>query len=221
MTCEQSQDFYQTMLEVDVLMDEVYETPSLSTFKSVWNSRAFGAVYYVLLAVLVAVTVMFHGAGEENPRRYFGFTGMVVLTRSMQDTLPQGSFILTRQVNPDTLRIGDDITFLRSENTVITHRIVGIEESFANTGERAFVTQGTANIAQDQQPVTAANVVGRVIFNSLFLGHFFTFVQNNLLLCLILLVLTHGLFFALRMVKKHRTIVPTIEPPAAFNIDAP
>jgi len=202
MTNEQHMSFCQTLLETDVLMDEVFGkavSPILSFVQTMWHSRVFGVVYYVLLALLVAVTVMFHGADEETPRHYFGFTGMVVLTRSMQNTLPQGSFVLVRNVDPNTLQVGDDITFLHSETAVITHRIVGIEEDFADTGGRAFITQGTANPARDQQPVLAINVVGRVVFNNMFVGQLFTFVQNNLLLCVILLVLLYGLFFGLRL----------------------
>lgn len=86
---------------------------------------------------------------------------------------------MTRSVAPETLEIGDDITYMVDETTSITHRIVGIEKHSADTGDYAFQTQGIANSRPDEKKVYAVNVVGKVIFHSVLLGTVLSAVREN------------------------------------------
>ena len=67
--------------------------------------------------------------------------------------------------SPNTLQIGDDITYMANQTTSVTHRIVGIMENYENTGQRAFEAQGVMNSEPDRQPVPAVNVVGKVVYH--------------------------------------------------------
>ena len=129
-----------------------------------------------------------------------GFSMFTVLTGSMQDEIPQGSLVITQQTDPRELKIGDDVTYLSSPTTTVTHRIVGIIENYNNTGQRAFETQGIMNAKPDEQPVPAGNVVGKVIFHSYALGRAFTVLSEHWLVFLILLVLTVALIKTLKIV---------------------
>jgi len=179
--------------------EKVITSEKKSWAKKVWQSSITGMVFYILLATVVVLGLMFQGPEDGIPRDFFGYSGMTVLTRSMQSEIPQGSFILTRNVDPSTLNIGDDITYMRSADRTFTHRIVGIYENFADTGARGFQTQGVDNVAPDAEIVIADNVIGRVVFQSRFIGQFLGFVRNHLLLSGLLVVLTFGLFFGLRL----------------------
>ena len=79
------------------------------------------------------------------------------------------------------------------------------------SGQPAFTTQGVANNSPDSRPVPAQNVVGKVIFCSLFLGKVLTFLRQYW--PWLLAVLLAGLCASLRVViqesRKDRKNPPT------------
>lgn len=75
-----------------------------------------------------------------------------------------------------------------SETTTVTHRIIGIEENYLNTGQRSFITQGVMNSEADRNPVAAVNVVGKVVWHNKLLGIVVSFGQANWPLVLFLIV---------------------------------
>lgn len=156
--------------------------------------------FYLFLIVLVVSAALLKGGDSGAPKSLAGFSMFTVLTGSMQDEIPQGSLVITQQTDPRELKIGDDVTYLSSPTTTVTHRIVGIIENYNNTGQRAFETQGIMNAKPDEQPVPAGNVVGKVIFHSYALGRAFTVLSEHWLVFLILLVLTGALIKTLKIV---------------------
>ena len=156
--------------------------------------------FYLFLIVLVVSAALLKGGDSGAPKSLAGFSMFTVLTGSMQDEIPQGSLVITQQTDPRELKIGDDVTYLSSPTTTVTHRIVGIIENYNNTGQRAFETQGIMNAKPDEQPVPAGNVVGKVIFHSYALGRAFTVLSEHWLVFLILLVLTVALIKTLKIV---------------------
>ena len=120
----------------------------------------------------------------------------------MQSEIPKGSLVIAQQVDPETLEIGDDITFMANQTTTVTHRIIGIIEDYEGTGQRAFETQGIMNDEPDAQPVPAVNVVGKVIFHSLVLGYIASFIGNYWPFLLFALAVVIGLIIALKRIYK-------------------
>lgn len=144
--------------------------------------------YGVMLALVVGVFVLRSGSGGA-PVSFAGYTAQIVLTSSMEEVIPKGSLVISKQVDPSTLQIGDDITYLVSQTTTITHRIIGITERYEDTGQRVFQTQGVMNDAPDKELVPAGNVIGKVVFHSMALGQAANFVSNNWPILIFLLVL--------------------------------
>lgn len=136
-------------------------------------------LFYVLIVALVLGAFMVKSGSGGQPTLIAGYSAFTVLSSSMEDTYPKGSLIVTRSVDANELEVGDDITYMASATSSITHRIIGITENYLDTGARAFETQGTMNANPDKEPVAAANVVGQVIFCSPLLGQAATFVGNN------------------------------------------
>ena len=137
-----------------------------------------------------------------SPRSLAGFTGMVVLSGSMQAEIPKGSLVIAQQVDPKTLQIGDDITFMANPTTTVTHRIIGIIEDYEDTGQRAFQTQGIMNDEPDAQPVPAVNVVGKVIFHSEVLGQIAGFMGQYWLFILFAAAVVIGLTVILKRIYQ-------------------
>lgn len=159
-------------------------------------------LFYAALIVFVLGVFLVKSGGNGAPVSIFGVSIHTVLTSSMQDELPKGTLVLTLQVDPASLQIGDDITYMRDETTTITHRIVGIIENYEETGQRAFETQGTMNKEKDSLPVPAANVVGKVIFHNDVLGHIMSFLNQYWQWMLLFIFLFIGLIWALRSWQK-------------------
>lgn len=137
-----------------------------------------------------------------EPFMIAGISAANVLTSSMEDVYPRGSLIITKQIDAKELKIGDDITFMVSEDSSITHRIIGITENYQGTGQRAFETKGTKNPNPDKEMVAAANVVGKVIFHSKVLGDFANFVKANWPILIFALIVLIGLISFLKWNAK-------------------
>ena len=163
--------------------------------------------YFVILG---AVLLAFSGTGKtaKSPRNILGFSYFTVLSGSMQQEIPKGALVLTKRIDAGELNIGDNITFLKSSNTTVTHKIVGIYENYGENGGRGFQTQGTNNSQPDRDAVPASNVVGKVIFSVPALGALLSMLSNNLILVLLflgfLLILSFSLQILFRVKKDEK-----------------
>ncbi len=152
--------------------------PPAKKKKSGW-SVAGNLFFYVMIFALVIGAFLYKSGSGGQPTMVAGYSAFTVLTSSMEDVYPKGSLIVTKRVEPEELKVGDDITYMISETSSVTHRIVGIMENYQDTGERAFETKGTRNEKADKDPVSAVNVVGKVIFCSKPMGAAANFVSAN------------------------------------------
>ncbi len=107
--------------------------------------------------------------------RLAGMRSYVVISGSMEPSIPVGSIVYSKLADPETLEKGDVIVFYSSDATTgggaegvipITHRVV---ENDPASGE--IITKGDANADNDLSPVTYYNVEGKVIFHIPRLGY--------------------------------------------------
>ncbi|MDR7301156.1 signal peptidase I [Haloactinomyces albus] len=123
-----------------------------------------GLVVLAAIALAASITVV--------PAIVGGRT-LTVLSGSMSPTIPAGSVVVTKSVEPASLRAGDVITFsTRGPDSLgnphrVTHRIVAVH---GKEGELSFTTRGDANDVVDAQPVAADDVIGKVWFDLPWLG---------------------------------------------------
>ena len=138
-------------------------------------------LFYGLLVCLVGGAFLF-SRGEKKP--IFGYSFLNVVTWSMESVIPQGSMVIVRQTPPADIRIGDDITYMKDAETLVTHRVIGITENFEGSGERGFETQGVDNDTPDFAIVPAVHVVGVVRTHIPRVGNWLEWLRNNLALTL-------------------------------------
>ena len=163
---------------------------------------AGSVAFYGVLLLLIVSALFIRATSNGSPRSLVGFTGMIVLTESMQSEIPKGSLVIAQQVDPKTLQIGDDITYMANQTTTVTHRIIGIIENYEDTGQRAFQTKGVMNAQPDKQPVPAANVVGKVVFHSVVLGMIAGFIGKYWMFLLFALAVIIGLVVVLKRIYR-------------------
>lgn len=137
----------------------------------------------VLLAVSMMIfTVISVTTFNRNDRSLFGFKMYIVNSDSMAATdFKAGSLILTKEVDPSTLKEGDIITFM-SQNTdsfgeTITHKIRKITTDAE--GNPGFITYGTTTDVDDETIVTYPYVLGKYTGHIAGLGTFFNFLKTT------------------------------------------
>ena len=162
--------------------------------------RRINALVSVLLifAVLLCLWVTFQviGKGYVN---LFGHSMFRVVTGSMEPTIPVGSLLVCRQVDMETVQVGDIICFRAQESAIfgqmVTHRVTGIFS--AADGRLLFETRGDANLTADGFMVSQTNFVGKVIWYtgaSNVLSSILSFFSNKIgfLACIIIPILILG-----------------------------
>lgn len=133
----------------------------------------------VILSVILLSNLIIIVKGALNPERppsAFGVTSMIVLSGSMSGDAPDhievGDLIITKSVDPETLKVGDVITYMEQGTTAVTHRIIGVND------DGSFKTKGDANNAEDREPVLPERIVGKYIFRIPKLGDIAMFAQT-------------------------------------------
>ena len=139
----------------------------MKTVKIIWNAITS------LLVILVVIGAMLLGGV-----RILGYQVFTVLSGSMEPVYHTGSLIYVKDVDYRDLGEGDVITFLLNEDTVATHRIVGVVPDEEDPSVVRYRTKGDANDAEDGALVHYKNVIGSPVFTIPYLGYVANYIQN-------------------------------------------
>lgn len=150
------------------------------TVKRVLDILFYAAIAFTLIAALVFSSKPSNGLT-------LGYSWFHVLSGSMQPEIPQDSLVITKKAELDSIQIGDDITFIRDDNAVVTHRVVDIVENYDGSGNRGFKTWGINNLEPDPDIVCAGNVIGAVKLCIPKLGSVLTYISENIGIVFLLL----------------------------------
>lgn len=137
------------------------------TIKKIWNWISGMLVGIVVLLAIALVGV-----------RVIGLQPFVVLSGSMRPTYEVGSLIYVKSVDYKTLQVGDDITYMVSEDTVVTHRIIEVLVDEEDPNTLRYFTQGIANDVPDGTSVHYKNIIGKPVFSIPYLGYVSNYIQN-------------------------------------------
>lgn len=172
---------------------------------------------FVWLVVVVAVCMMIFTIVSVNTfdridRSIFGYKAFIVLSDSMSATdFSAGDLVLTKEVDPATLQVGDIIAF-QSTNTenygeVVTHKIRALTTDEA--GNPGFITYGTTTGTDDESIVTYSFVLGKYQTRLPGVGTFFQFLKTTpgyivcIFLPFLLLILVQGIN-SIRLFRRYK-----------------
>lgn len=131
--------------------------------KKIWDTVTTALV---VLVVIFAVFLM--------GSRLVGLQVFNVISGSMEPTYSVGDLIYVKTVDPDSVKVGDPITFVLNEDLVVaTHRVTAIDAE-----SRHFTTKGDANATEDAAPVHFNNLIGVPQFSIPKLGYVSDFIQH-------------------------------------------
>lgn len=127
-----------------------------------------------ILAIILIFRISFSLKKGEVPK-VFGFTFMVVQTKSMEPTVHQYDFIVNKTKKEyheqDIVSFKYDIIGNDGVEESVTHRIINIADNGVITLKGDNVT---TDRAEDYQVITSDKIIGKMVFKSTFIGKLFT-----------------------------------------------
>ena len=137
------------------------------------------SILIIVCAVATLMVVVLTPKGQVP--NLFGYSFFRVMTGSMEPEIPVNSMIVVEKVDSRELEIGDVISFFSRDPSlygeVNTHRILEIQEQ---DGELVFLTKGDANNVSDQYLTLEEDIIGKVVWVSLFIGKLVRLASNPL-----------------------------------------
>ncbi len=136
-------------------------------------------IFFVLLVVFIISVVL--QRFSDNKISFFNYRMFTVISGSMKPKYDIGDVLISKAVEPSSLKVGDTISYLGDKgsfaNKVITHQVVGIE--IADNGEYFFHTKGLANLVQDPF-ISEKQIYGKVIFKAFLLSVVYRIVSTSI-----------------------------------------
>lgn len=124
-------------------------------------------IFYILLLIiilLIGYIILINVYKKQDKLGDIPINFYTILTTSMTPTIKAGDIVITLKDKNNIYKTGDPITFVSegniSKGVIITHRI--IDTKIVN-GSYFYYTKGDANNTADGSPVSANNVIGKVI----------------------------------------------------------
>lgn len=126
------------------------------------TGRLLATAIFLVVAGLIAILVVVP--------RLTGAAALSVLTGSMEPTIPTGSVVLVRPIDPAMISRGDVITYQVAPDVqeLITHRVTKVHR---DTRPVSFTTKGDNNRGEDLDPVPAGAIRGEVWFHVPLVGY--------------------------------------------------
>jgi signal peptidase len=150
-----------------------------------------GTVVLCLVLVLAIIFVVFQVFASTGRALPGGYRPLIVLSGSMKPVMPVGSVVVSKSVDAASVKVGDIVTYAQASDPTgktspfITHRVAKVIQG---TSGLSFVTKGDANNTDDQNPVPASRIVGRVVLIMPSVGRVTQFVHSPLGLILLILL---------------------------------
>ncbi len=165
----------------------------------------FGFIKFILWVFIIALlAVVLTQRVTNNEKGFLGIRIFTVVTESMVPKYNVGDAILVKEVLPEELKVGDDITYLGKEESFkdkyITHQIIEIEKK--DDGKYRIVTKGIANEDKDPE-IDDTQVFGRVLYKTKIISYFNGVVGNLYSMYFVVVVpMAIMIFFEFRAFRK-------------------
>ena len=139
--------------------------------------KIIGNILYTLMFIIVVLMllVVILQRVSNNTITIGGFRMFTVATGSMEPVYNVGDVLISKEVDAEEIKVGDDIVYLGEKgsfaNKVVTHRVISIEKQ--EDGNYKIITKGVANTAEDPE-IDQTQVYGKIIYKM----HILSFIQK-------------------------------------------
>ncbi len=156
--------------------------------------KTISTVLNVIATIFVAIVLLFaflNYSSAADGKGLFGYKGYTVLSNSMKGTFEAGDYIIDQVTPYDELQVGDIISYLHDNNTIVTHRIATITEE-------GITVKGDTNPNADDVLITKDNYIGQYRYHIPKLGYLAAQLSNPIILlsiCFAIAILLLVLYF--------------------------
>lgn len=154
------------------------------TINKIKNNKALKIISNIIytivfLLVLLLLIMVIMQRTSNNEIAIGGYRIFVVATGSMKPEYEVGDVLLSKEIDPKELKVGDNITYKGEvgdfKDKIITHKIMEIEE---DQDGLKMITKGTANMGEDPE-INSSQVLGKVVYKIQLLSWFERIISNN------------------------------------------
>jgi len=141
----------------------------------IWN-----IIYtFLFLVVVLMLLVVIMQRVTDNSITVGGIRMFTVATGSMKPIYEVGDVLISKEVEPEEIKLGDDIVYKGEKSSfygkIITHRVISIEKQ--EDGNYKIVTKGTANQQEDPE-INQTQVYGKIIYKVKSLSYIGRLIQD-------------------------------------------
>ncbi len=150
------------------------------------NSKAYKIVMAIAQILFVVVLVGFIivvclQRFSDNKISFFNYRMFTVISGSMEPKYKIGDVLISKEVDPATIKVGDTVSYLGIagdfKDKVITHEVVSIATD--EEGKYVFHTKGLANLVEDPI-IYESQIYGVVIYRSIILSIIYRIVGTTI-----------------------------------------
>ena len=131
-----------------------------------------------------------------------GVRMFTVLSESMVPVYNVWDIVVTNDIEPKDIKIGDDITYRGTtgdvKGKIVTHRVEKINYD-EGSHRYIFITKGIANVAQDSE-INEDQIYGKVVYKTHILS-LFSKASRNTVVFVLLIFIPLAIYIAIEMVN--------------------
>lgn len=147
-------------------------------------------IFVLLVIFVILVQRIFNNQVSIGSYRMF-----TVVTGSMEPVYNVGDVVISKEVDPSTIKKGDDVVYLGEKDDfkdkIVTHRVIKIEKK---EGDYYFTTKGVANDYSDPV-ISSSQLYGKVVYKPVVLSFLSSILNTRLGFYLLIFVPVAFLIF--------------------------
>lgn len=159
----------------------------------------------IVLCLIVAAVIILQKITDSN-RSIAGYRIFRVITGSMEPEYDVGEVVISKEVDPKTIEVGDDIVYLGTygeyKGKIIMHSVVAIDKD--ENGNLNFHAKGLHSSSVEDPQIKASQIYGVVKFKSIILTVLYKLATNIYSLFVIITVLVLNVFISFRLSGKEK-----------------
>lgn len=160
----------------------------------------------LLVALFLLVFGIVSAKAKGKVPKVFGYSVVTIITPSMGEEIPVGSYVLIKAVDPEDVRENDIICFYSDDPAIKgspnIHRVVKPPIEVGDGYE--YVTKGDANPSEDSVTAKSDKLIGKYVDRMYWLENLSNSVNSSGMMTFVMLlfVLSMGMIVAVVMLKS-------------------
>lgn len=159
----------------------------------------------VVLCLIVSAVIIFQKITDSN-RSIAGYRIFRVITGSMEPEYDVGEVVISKEVDPNNIKVGDDIVYFGTygeySGKIIMHTVIAIDKD--ENGNLNFHAKGLHSASVEDPQIKASQIYGVVQFKSIILTVLYKVATNIYSLFVIITVLALNVFISFRLAGKEK-----------------